>query len=297
MFKRLLTLAGLLLLPLLMACGGPGDSGYRGSLYFIQGSYLMRYNLRDGGLSAVTNLGDKQIREISQFGEDRLLIAETASVNRKRVARISWMDLETGRSESLYPGVRARYLPGAGAIVYDDGRRLYSIAVVGDTEVNTLLLTHKLNEVAAMVVIAGDRLLLEIREDGESAIHLFDLPSGRLGKLDALTGACRLEAAVWIGDEGKLACRPRELDPGDSPYILADLQGVVSHRLALPEGGTFTALTYLEGQGAVILKESWESRFSEQKKAALWAHDIASGDNVRLSEAKNLGSSVVFTEY
>ena len=87
-FKRLLVLTGLLLLPLLVACGGPEDSGYRGSLYFIQGSYLMRYNLRDGSLSAVTNLGDKQIREISQFGEDRLLIAETASVNRKRVERI-----------------------------------------------------------------------------------------------------------------------------------------------------------------------------------------------------------------
>lgn len=296
MCKRLNAVLFAILLPILAACGAPEDSGYRGTLYFIQGSYLMRYNLRDGTLSAVTNLGDKQIREISQFGEDRLLISETASVNRKRVAQISWMDVDTGQTEALYPGVRARYLPGAGAIVYDDGRRLYSIAVVDDTEINTLLLAHKLNEVNEMLVIPEDRLLLEIRQDGEATVQLFDLRETRLEKLDALTRVCRLDGAVWVGDEEMLACPPRE-GRGAPAYLLADLAGNVARRLDLPEGESFTALAYLEGQGALILKESWQSRFSEKKKAALWAHDIPSGENVRLSETMNLGSSVVYTEY
>jgi hypothetical protein len=281
---------------MLAACGPPGDSGYRGSLYFIQGSYLMRYDLRDGALSAVTNLGNKQIREISPFGESRLLISETTSVNRKRVAQISWMDLDTGRSESLYPGVRARYLPDADAIVYDDGRRLYSVAVVGDVETNTLLLAHRLNEVSAMVSIPGGRLLLGIRQAGEEEIHLFDIRTNQLDRLDALTRVCRLEGAVWISDEDQLACPARHPESEGASYVLADLLGAVSRPLGLPEGESFTALTFLEGQGALILKELWESRFSEQKKAALWAHDIATGENVRLSEYKNLGASVVYAE-
>ena len=186
------TILCLVWLPILAACGPPGDSGYRGSLYFIQGSYLMRYDLRDGALSAVTNLGNKQIREISPFGENRLLISETTSVNRKRVAQISWMDLDTGRSESLYPGVRARYLPDAGAIVYDDGRRLYSVAVVDDVETNTMLLAHRLNEVSAMVSIPGGRLLLAIRQAGKEEIHLFDIRTNQLLSLIHISEPTRL---------------------------------------------------------------------------------------------------------
>ena len=297
MRSRLLRMLFLAWLPMLAACGPPEDSGYRGSLYFIQGSYLMRYNLRDGGLSAVTNLGDKQIREISPFGEDRLLISETASVNRKRVAQISWMDLDTGQSETLYPGVRARYLPGAGAIVYDDGRRLYSIAVVDGTEVNTLLLAHRLNEVTTMVAIPGDRLLLGIRQGGETEIHLFDLRTNGIDRLDELTGVCRLEGAAWIGEERRLACPARDSKNAEASYLLTDLAGVVDRQLTLPEGKSFAALTFLEGQGALILKEHWKSRFSEQKRSALWAHDVSTGENVRLSEYKNLGSSVVYAEH
>ena len=72
----------LLLTAALAACGPREPSGYRGDLYFGQGPYLMRFSLRDGSLVVVDNLGDKKIRDISSLGPDKLLIAESASVNR-----------------------------------------------------------------------------------------------------------------------------------------------------------------------------------------------------------------------
>ena len=80
----------------------------------------MRLSLRDGSLSVVTNLGDTIIRDVSIFLENRLLIAESASINRKNVRRISWVDVNTGQIAALYSGVLARYLEGSGFIVYDD---------------------------------------------------------------------------------------------------------------------------------------------------------------------------------
>jgi hypothetical protein len=70
---------------------------------------------------------------------------------------------------------------------------------------------------------------------------------------------------------------------------------MVTRRLDLPEGKRFDALTYITGQNALILKERWNSRFSEQEKTAAWIHNIQTGESRRLARNINLGSSVVFT--
>jgi hypothetical protein len=80
----------------LPSCGPADKPVYHGELYFGRGSYLMRFNLHDGSLAVVDNLGDKTIREISSLGPDRLLIAETTPVNCRDVSRISWIDLKSG---------------------------------------------------------------------------------------------------------------------------------------------------------------------------------------------------------
>jgi hypothetical protein len=285
-----------LLASALQSCGPADQSAYHGGLLFGQASYLMRFSLSDGSLSAIDNLGDKTIREISALGPDKLLIAETASVNRKDVPRISWIDLQTGQSTVLYSGVLARYLAGAGVIVYDDGSSLYAVPQLG-SGTDEVILSHRPNQLIAMLVVSGDVLLFEAGDTDRGVIRSWDAESGELRPLDALTAACRLEGAVWIDTLERLACRNRAAAHADGEYVLAGLDGVVDGKLKLPENKQFLALAFISGQNAVILKESWHGLFGGQDKSAVWAHDIRSGESRRLARNQDLGSSVVYAEF
>jgi hypothetical protein len=215
------------------------------------------------------------------------------------VARISWLDLKTGRSESLYSGVQARFVAGAGVIVYDDGAKLYSVPLAGDSGIDSIILTYKRHQLTAMVEVSNDSLLFEIQDAGQPVIEAYQAVTGELQTLERLAGLCRLEGAVWIGDLEQLACRKRdsEGDEAAGTYVLADLEGNLMASLSLPEGEKFLALAYVRDQGVLILQESWQSQFGGQEKSAVWAHDIHSGENYRLSETQNLGESVVYTDY
>ena len=296
-FKALFTVPIIVMAALLASCQPSAQGKYSGYLYFIQSPYLMRFSLRDFGLEAVTTLGNTKIREISDFGEDRLLIAETASINRKRVARISWIDLETGRTQALYPGVQARYIASAGVMVYDDGNRLYAIAQTEGTETTTQVLSHKRHQLSAMLEVSNGRLLIEIVEDGLPAIHAYRAEDGTLTRLDALSGTCSLKGAVWLDDLEQLACKERADGETSSlgGYVLADLDGQVLSRPTFPEGDTFLALTYIRGQGALVLNETWTSPIDGLENSAVWVHDVQSGENIELSDTLDLGSSVVYS--
>lgn len=281
----------------LTACDSSSEHPYHGYLYFGKGPYVMQFALRDGGLSVVSNLGNKTIREISTLGEGKLLIAETAPVNRKQVARISWLDLKTGQSESLYAGIKARFLAGARVIIYDDGEKLYSVYLAGDSEIDSVILSHRRNQLTAMVDIAGHSLLLEMQEDGQPVVQHYHPVTGELRSLSTLAGLCRLEGAVWVDDLKQLACRERGADGSEGGYILAGLDGNRVARLSLPEEGKFLALAYVGNQGALVFRQSRPSTFGGQEKFAVWAHDVHTGENTRLSDTQNLGSSAVYTDY
>jgi hypothetical protein len=261
----------------LTACGSSDQHPYHGYLYFGKGPYLMQFGLRDGGLSVVSNLGNKTIRE--------------------QVARISWLDLKTGQSESLYAGYRARFLAGARVILYDDGEKLYSVYLAGDSEIDSVILTHKRNQLTAMVDIAGNSLLIEMQRDGRSVVQQYHPVTGELSLLDRLAERCRLKGAVWIGDLEQLACRERGVEGGETGYILADLEGNRGASLSLPDEGKFLALVYVENQGALIFRQSRPGSFGGQEKFAVWAHNVQSGENTRLSAVQNLGTSAVYTDY
>ena len=296
MRKVLLTLVFILLFPALVSCGSGEQNGYRGYLYYAKSHYLMRFSLRDGSLSVVTNLGDKTIHDVSNFLENRLLIAESASINRKEVRRISWVDVNTGQTAALYAGVLARYLEEPGFIVYDDGVSLFAVALSGESD-NEAIFTHKMNQVSSMMVASSTIVLFETSEAGVSLIRSYDVITGALQSLDRLSGVCSLDQAVWINDLQQLACKQRSDQTKNTGYILTNLGGDVSGSLSLPEGKSFDALTYISDQSALILAERWESVFAGEEKSAIWVYNTQSKESQRLVENQDLGSSVVYTNF
>jgi hypothetical protein len=296
MRKVLLTLVFILLFPALVSCGSGEQNGYRGYLHFAKSHYLMRFSLRDGSLSVVTNLGDKTIHDVSNFLENRLLIAESASINRKDVRRISWVDVNTGETAALYAGVHARYLEEPGVIVYDDGVNLFAVALSGESD-SEAFFTHKMNQVSSVIAASKNTVLFETSEAGGSLIRSYDVITGALQSLDRLSGVCGLDQAVWISDLEQLACKQRSDQTQTPHYVLTTLDGDVRGSLALPEGKSFDALTYISDQSALILAEPWKSAFGGEEKSAIWVYNIKSKESLRLVENQDLGSSVVYTNY
>ena len=286
----------LLLTAALPACDTREPSRYRGDLYFGKGSYLMRFSLRDGSLVVVDNLGDKAVRDISGLGPNKLLIAESASVNRRSVSRISWFDLETGESSALYSGILARYIDKAGIIAYDDGSALHAVPQFG-VGIYEVIFPHRSNQLTTLLVVSGDTLLFEVGDAGQEAIHAWNAVTGERRLLSALSAACRLRGAVWIESLGQLACKERAPSWAEADYVLADLEGVVGGRLDLPADRQFLALTYISGQQALILQETRRGLFGGQEQFAVWAHDVKTGASTRLARNQYLGPSVVHTEF
>jgi hypothetical protein len=256
----------------------------------------MRYGLKDGSLSVVTNLGDKTIEDVSSFLENRLLIAESASINRKRVRRISWVDVNTGQTGALYAGILARYLEGPGIVVYDDRERLFAVPLAGLADIETVF-THKTNQVSTMLVVSEDTVLFETRGTDGWLIRSYNASTRELQRLERLSGVCRLAQAVWITDLEQLACKQRQEQSNPARYVFTNLEGDVIGAPALPEGKRFDALTYIDGQNALILKERWNSAFGGQERSAIWAYNTRSRESFRLADDQNLGSAVVYMDF
>jgi hypothetical protein len=283
------------LIATLTACGPQPPHGYTGYLYFAQGNYLTRFSLRDGSLSVVANFGDLTIREISAFGENRLFLSGTAAIGRKTTPRISWIDLETGEKVSQYSGILARYMASANVVVYDDGIKLYAMHQGVGARPDEVIYSHGLNQITTVLEVANDTLLFETGDPGQRVIRGWDAVTGSQQVLEDLTAACDLVGAVWLESNQQLACRKRDSSIEDNEYLLVDPDGQVNGRLTLPEGGRFTALTYISDQHALVLKENWTSAIGDQEKSAVWIHNVKTGENTRLSKHQNLGFSVVFT--
>lgn len=285
-----------LLVSVLISCDAGPKQEYHGALYFGQGAYLMRFSLADGSLSIAGHLGDTTIRQVIALGEDDLLIAETASVNRRRVPRISWIDPKTGETADLYAGVSAQHLADPGVVVYDDGSDLYAVPQRFDSD-NEIIFSHPQNQLTRLMEASPGILLIETGDADEAAIHAWNARTGELQLLKALAATCRLVGAVWIVPLERLACKQREGLPAEAEYLLSDLQGNLDGVLNLPEGKEFFALAYLENQNALVLKETWSGLLGNQDKHAVWMHDLDTRESHRLAENVNLGESVVYTEY
>lgn len=286
----------LLLTLVLAACDSSHPPAYQGGLYFGRDAYLMRFSLRDGSVTIEGHLGETAIREISAFGADHLLIAETASVNRRSVPRISWFDIRNGESVDLYPGVYATYLPDAHLVAYDDGLNLYAVPQL-DGSANEIIYSHAQNQVTRLLAAPPGLLLIEVGEGGAPAIRSWSARTGDIGALEGLTRACRLRGAVWIESLARLACKRRSGAVADAGYVLAALDGTVDGNIELPADGQFFALTYLPGPHVLVLQETRPGLFGTRDKHAVWVYELHSGASHRLPGNANLGTSAVYAEY
>lgn len=280
----------------LAACDAQQSPAYQGILYFGQGDYVMRFSLRDASLSVAGRLGDTRIRRIEAMGPEYLLITESASVNRVRVSRVSWFNLKTGESASLYRGVLAGYLAKPGIVVYDDGGNLYAVPALEGSE-NRIIYAHPYTPVTRLLEAAPGLLLFEAGQGPDAMIHSWNSGTDQRMRLDALTAACRLEGAVWIEPLQRLACQRRAATGAGAEYVLADLDGAVDGSLSLPGDGRFEALTFIESQHVLVLRETWQGLMSDYDKHAVWTYDIRTGASYRLADNVNLGSSVVYADY
>jgi hypothetical protein len=285
-----------LLVIALVACNDPKPPEYRGGLYFGQGAYLMRFSLRDGSLAIAGHLGATTIREISALGGDNLLVAELAIVNRRRIPRISWIDVKTGESSDLYAGVLARYLPNPNVIVYDDGMDLFAVPQAMHST-NEIIFSHAPNRLSRLIEASPGNLLFESGEPEEPAIHSWNAQTGELRELNYLAATCTLHGAVWINTIQRLVCIRRDGATAVAEYVLADLEGTVDRALNVPADKQFLALTYIDKQNALVLQEVWRSLLGSRDKHAVWIHDVHTGASHRIASNVNLRESVVFAEY
>ncbi len=283
----------LLTIVLLASCGQEPAPELNGRLYFASGNYVGEFDLVQGSSVIVGNRGAATIRNVSTFGEGRLLFAETAVVDGHDVQRISWMDLEVGRAETLYSGVVARYLEQHAALLWDDGTTLHVTGRNRNSNINAEIMTHGLNQLSAIIETTGPMALFEAGLPENRVIYSYDVSTRELLQRDGLTKACRLVGSVWIDDREQLACPAKQQSGENREYLLVDLDGAVRGRLDLPAGKTFLALAYSGDQQTLFLTEQWQSLWGAER-FAVWSYDFISGRSYRIVRNQYLGSSAVF---
>jgi len=278
----------------LQSCEPQSHPEVHGHLYFASGNYIGEFDLEQGASTITANRGAVTIRNVSAFGEGRLLLAETATVENLEVPRISWVDLETGRAETLYSGVIARYLPGPGVLVWDDGKRLHASSRTRDPSYNAEVITHNPNQLVTILDVRHDTVLFATGAPTHRVIHSYNVSTKELVQRVALSNTCQLQAAVWISGRDQLACLARESSGNDVDYLLVDLDGNIHGRLNLPQGKQFKALTYIPDHHLLIITERWQTLLVGAERFAVWAYDMSTGLSHRLVKDQYLGTSAVY---
>lgn len=280
---------------LLVSCQQAPAPDFNGRLYFASGNYVGEFDIALRTSVIVGNRGAATIRNVSSFGEGRLLLAETAVVDGNNVPRISWIDLEVGRAETLYSGVIARYLAEPAALLWDDGTTLHVTGRNRNSHINAEVMSHGLNQLSAIIGVTEHMVLFEVGPPENRTIYSYDTGTRELLLREGLTWACQLAGAVWITDREQLACPAQDQDGDHRKYLLVDLDGAMRGRLDLPEGKQLLALAYSDDQHALFLAERWQTLWGAER-FSVWSYDFISGRSYRIVRNQYLGTSAVFVQ-
>lgn len=278
------------LLAVITACDHAPRDDERGFLYFGSGRYLGKLDLSDGSSTIAANAGDVNIIEVSAGRGNTVLLGVTAPSGYLEVDRILRVDVTTGRRASLYSGKMARYLPGTNTVIYDDGHQLLAVGTVAG---NPVLLAHSQNAVTAIVVVSGDEVLFEVRDDKASRIYRYNARTGSQQELPVLAAVCELAAAVWIESVDRLACSARDTQQ----LLLASIDGTDAKAMQLPNGKSFRPLAFAAGQNAIILSENWQSWLAGRPRVAIWMYYVDEQRSERLFKDQEIGRSVVYSRF
>jgi hypothetical protein len=275
----------------LSSCAESEQKSFHGYLYFASGSYVGRFDLRDGSSSVVANLGDVTISNIDSLSSERLLVSMVSFAADREMPRIRSLDIKMGRSVDLFGGSDATYLSATDTIVYDDGMRLAETSLAGRRKSYVEVFPHKYSSAVSLHSISDDAVLFSIRDDEVSSIHHFDSVTKKSLELARLSSICSLRSAAWISSLERLACKV-----ADQSYVLASLDGMEIAPLALPDSRDLLALTYVADQNVLVLAERRRGLFGGRDRWDVWVHDFAGGTNHLLAKNQYLGSSAVYLE-
>jgi hypothetical protein len=274
---------------LLSGCGPDEKREYWGNLYFGAGAYLGQLDLRDGSVAVIANLGDTTIMELDAFGDEQLLLTVFGPVNHKDTYRLMHYELDTFGLGTLINGRHGRYLPVPEALVFDDGAHL-RVRIYGGAAMEDLtIVRHRFGARAHVVQVSATQFLYSI--DPEVEIYSFDVDNRESQSMQALSGECQIDGALWIPERAALLCK-REAAGRD--YAFVSLDGAVQGILAIPDAGRYRAMAYLADQDAVVLTEEWQTVVSGSTRHAIWIYDLASDRMTRLIRDQYLGPSVVY---
>lgn len=279
----------LVALLLLQGCGSGEQREYRGNLYFGTGAYLGRFDLRNGNVSLLANLGDTAIREVAAFGDDQLLLSVFGPVNHKDTFRLMQYELAGGGLATLFVGRHGRYLPGPEALVFDDGAHLKVRVYGGRAMEQSVVARHRVGAGVHILQVSGTEFVYSI--DSDTAIHIVDVETGESRPLHVLSQQCAVDGALWIARRNVLLCEQGGADGG---YAFVSLSGEVLAALDIPGVGRFRAVAHLHDQDALVLTEAWKTIIGDNTRYAVWIYDLSTGRMVRLVKDQTLGSHVVY---
>ncbi len=269
----------------------PDHRSLDGYLYFGGGSFLGRFDLRDGTGSIVVNLSDVNIRYVSDYGDRQILLTVSGPVNNQIVSRMLRYDVDTGRQRTLFAGRKARYVPGDGHFVFHAGRRLLITSARANAYSETEIDRRDEGD-TPVVVMSNDKILFTRERDNGEIIIMLDLYTGEENELNSLSSICSLHEAVWMADRGELFCRAT----ASAGFVITRLDASAARPVELGAENNAVPLTYLQGQDAIIMQRRADEMLGGSR-SEVWVHDLRDASTWRLSADQVLGDSVAYKRY
>lgn len=286
-------MAALLLLGnLILTATPPSGPQLHGFLYFASGSHLGQFNLGDGSSGVAAGFGNVNIQHVSALDDERLLLSISGPINERMVNRIVRFDPDTGETRPLFSGRSARYLPGAGFIVFERGSRLLATGTGNNPSGETVVRSYERGASFKFMTLSQNRLLFAEQAGQDTDLTLRNLVTGEESLLEGLSGQCDVDAAIWLAHSEQLLCP--DVNSRAQVFRYVTLEGNVAGELTIPDTVAPRVVTYLADQDALIFTDMRASWIGGRERTSVWVYDLSAEAFYRLAKNQYLGTSVAY---
>ena len=283
----------MLLVSICGACDAPARTGPGGYIYFGSGNYLGKFSLYDGSSQVVAYLGDLSAVAVGPYSDGDLLLTVKRVVNQQNTRMIGRFEVAQNHYKTLFVGDSAVYLPDREITVYDDGFAILTSRIEERERKITTVYSHRHHERVTLVTISDREILFQINAGDSHSVFHYDSATEILTQLDAFSGECDLEAALWVAEQEQMLCH-RPGDPrANRDYRFVSPDGVVGNSLELPSENVFRPIAYLPEKRLLVLTEVWQGLWSRKNKYGVWIYGLDTGESYRLAKDQYLGDHVV----